>query len=126
LPSGLFWTVALPRGAFTVGERRRRAQLHVRAIPQIDSFVFAGSNSTPATVDIRVRWEATGPRAQLGSGDSVADTDPAAFLGTFAPARATGSFAGTELGFGFRTRTDATSDLGYAELGSERNGVFLD
>jgi hypothetical protein len=71
-----------------------------------------------------VERNATGP-AELGSGNTVPETDPAAFLGTFRPARATGSFAGVELGFGFKTRTKATSDLGFAELGFERNGVFL-
>jgi hypothetical protein len=125
-PNGLFWTSALPREAFTMGRRGRRARLRLRGIPQIDSFVFAGANSTPATLDMSVRWEATGPAEELGSGDGVPDTDPAAFLGTFAPARATGTFAGLELGFGFRTRGVANSDLGYAELGFERNGIFLD
>jgi hypothetical protein len=125
-PNGLFWTVALPREAFTTGRRGRRARLHLERIPVIDSFVFAGANSTPATVDISVCWEATGPAAELGSGGSVPPTDPAAFLGTFRAARATATFAGIELGLGFRTRGVATSDLGFAELGFERNGSFLD
>jgi hypothetical protein len=125
-PSGLFWTVALPRGAFTMSRKGRSARLHLREVCTIDSFVFAGANSTPADLDLSVRWEATGPAEELGSGAGVPDTDPAAFLGTFRTARARGTFAGIELGYGFRTRGTATSDLGFAEFGFERNGVFLD
>jgi hypothetical protein len=125
-PNGLFWTVALPRGAFSVSDDRRHARLRLRGISTIDSFVFAGANSTPAELDISVRWEATGPAEELGSGDSVPATDPAAFLGRFRPAHATGRFGGIELGYGFKTVGTATSTLGFAELGFERNGSFLD
>ena len=52
-------------------------------------------------------------------------TDRAAFLGTFAPARSTGQFSGAQLGFSFESKRGASSDLGYAEIGTERNGVFL-
>jgi hypothetical protein len=123
--NGLFWTVAIPREAFKVSRKARSARLELKGACTIDSFVFAGVNSTPATVDLSVRWEATGPPDMLGSGTGVPPTDPAAFLGTFRPARATGTFAGVELGFGFKTRREATSDLGFAEVGFERNGVFL-
>jgi hypothetical protein len=50
--------------------------------------------------------------------DHVADAS--AFLGTFRTARAKGTFAGIGLGYAFKTRGAAA-----AELGSERNGVFL-
>lgn len=125
-PNGLFWTVALPHEAFSMSHGGRHAHLHVPRIATIDSFVFAGANSTPAELDISVRWEATGPLQERGSGASVPDTDPAAFLGMFRTAKATGRFAGVELGYGFKTEGKATSDLGFAELGFERNGSFLD
>jgi hypothetical protein len=124
-PNGLFWTVALPQGAFSMNRKGHRARLHLQGSCVIDSFVFAGANSTPAVLDLSVEWEATGPPEERGSGGGVPPTDPAAFLGTFRTARATGTFAGIELGFGFDTRGEASSDLGFAELGLERNGVFL-
>jgi hypothetical protein len=55
----------------------------------------------------------------------VPPDDPAAFIGNFATARSTASFSGRELGFGFRSIT-ATTDRGFAEMGPERNGSFLD
>ena len=91
----------------------------VKGVCTIDSFVLAGANSTPAELDLSVEREAIGPAAERGSGDSVPPADPAAFLGTFRTALATGTFSGIELGYGFKTR-EATSDLGF-----ERNGVFL-
>jgi hypothetical protein len=124
-PSGLFWTVAIPPGTFSMDHKGRHARLSVRMVSVVDSFVFAGSNNAPATVDLSVRWEATGAAAEVGSGEGVLPTDPAAFLGTFRAARATARISGLELGFGFRTIGAASSDLGFAELGFERNGVFL-
>lgn len=94
-------------------------------MPVIDTFQFASPNAVPATVSFDVKWEATGPAETLGSGDSVAPTDPAAFLGTFAPARATGWFSGSALGFAFNSNPGASSDAGYAEIGRESNGSLL-
>ena len=60
-----------------------------------------------------------------GKGSSVPANDPAAFLGRFAPARSTARFSGFQLGFSFRSNAGVSSDRGYAQLGPERNGVFL-
>jgi hypothetical protein len=123
LPSGLFWVVQLPGDAFTVSHDGRRATLEAKDVCVLDSFQFLGPNNVAASVSFKVRWEATGPRELRGSGTAVPPTDPAAFLGRFARARATGSFSGSEVGFSFAGRGD-TGDT-FAELGPERNGVFL-
>jgi hypothetical protein len=125
LLSGLFWTVELPDGAFHISRNRRRAILEAKDVPVIDTFQFASPFLVPSTVSFKVEWEATGPPEELGSGNAVPATDPAFFLGTFAPARSTGRFSGAELGFSFASKRGASSDLGYAEIGTERNGVFL-
>jgi hypothetical protein len=125
LLSGLFWTVELPHGAFRISPSGRRAILEARDLPVIDTFQFANVFSVPAIVSFKIEWEATGPPVQLGSGNAVPATDPAAFIGVFAPARSTGQFSGVELGFSFVSKRGASSDLGYAQIGTERNGVFL-
>jgi hypothetical protein len=94
-------------------------------VPVIDTFEFGGSFLVPATVSFLVEWEATGPSQNLGSGKAVGPKNPAAFRGTFARARSTGRFSGAELGFSFVSMPDANSERGYAEIGTERNGVFL-
>ena len=81
-------------------------------MPVIDTFRFANAFNVPSTVSFKTEWEATGPAVQLGSGNAVPATDPAAFLGMFAPARSTGVFSGAELGFSFVTKRGASSDLG--------------
>ncbi len=103
----------------------RRAVVEATDLQVIDTFHFAGAFLVPSTVSFEIEWEATGPPEQLGSGNAVPPTHPAAFLGSIAPARSTGSFSGTELGFSFASKRGASTDLGYAELGTERNGVFL-
>jgi hypothetical protein len=123
LPSGLFWVVQLPRDAFTVSHDGRRASLEAEDVCVLDSFQFLGQGSVAASVSFTVRWQATGRRERRGSGTAVPATDPAAFLGRFAAARATGVFAGSEVGFSFAGRGD--TDDTFAELGPERNGVFL-
>lgn len=109
-PNGLFWTVQLPSDAFSLSDRQ--AKLRVVDVPVIDSFQFAGPNVVPATVDIEVAWRTVGPPEGLGSGTGVPETDPAAFLGRFAPARAIAKFSGSELGFRFRSNPGASSDAG--------------
>ena len=125
LPSGLFWVVELPEDAFRVSHDGRRATLDADDVCVIDSFQIFAPGGVPATVSFTVRWEATGPRELRGKGLTVPPTDPAAFLGRFATARATASISGAEIGFSFRSNPGVNSDRGFAELGPERNGVFL-
>jgi hypothetical protein len=91
----------------------------------LDSIHFGGPVPVPATVHLHVTWEATGDRLPRGRGTTVPPTDPAAFLARFAPARSTASFSGSELGFSFRSNPGVSTDRGYAEMGTERNGSFL-
>jgi hypothetical protein len=115
--------VELPGDAFRVSHDGRRATLEAKDVCVLDSFQFGGPINVPASVSFKVRWEATGPRERRGKGSTVPATDPAAFLGRFANARSTGSFSGSEVGFSFKGMGD--TDRGFAELGPERNGVFL-
>ena len=124
-PSGLFWTVELPPDAFWVSRRQKRARLHLRDFPLIDTFTFLGPNDTPAVLSMTIEWEALEDPVNLGSGTTVPETNPAAFLGRFAPARSTAHFSGRQLGFSFRSNPGVSTDGGYAEIGKERNGAFL-
>jgi hypothetical protein len=125
LPSGLFWTLNV-EGAVNFNFDNRRAILHVQNMPVIDTFQFFGPSDTPALVNFHVEWRATGPAVTRGLGATVPPTDPGAFLGEIAPAVSTGSFSGEEIGFEFQSNRGAsTSPRGYAQIGTERNGVFL-
>jgi hypothetical protein len=125
LANGLFWVVPLDDDAIRVSRNGRRLLLRARDVPVIDSFQFFGPNQIPASVSFQVEWRATGEFVERGSGTGVPPTDPAAFLGRFAVARSTAAFEGSEFGFGFRSDPGVSSDRGFAEMGRERNGVFL-
>jgi hypothetical protein len=115
--------VELPDDAFKLSHDGRRATLEAKDVCVLDSFQFGGPVTVPASVTFKVQWEATGPRERRGSGSDVPASDPAAFLGSFADARSTGSFSGSEVGFSFKGRAD--TGRGFAQLGPERNGTFL-
>jgi hypothetical protein len=124
-PSGLFWVVELPEDALRVSRDGRRATVRADRVPVVDSFQFFGPIEVPASVNFTVTWEATGDRQARGRGTAVPPTDRAAFLGRIANARSTGSFSGSEIGFSFRSDPGVSTDRGFAEMGTERNGIFL-
>jgi hypothetical protein len=121
--------VELPADALRVSHDGREATLEAKHVCVVDSFQFGGTTVVPATVSFTIKWEAIGPFERRGSGTDVPATDPAAFVGRFATARSTASFSGSQLGFSFRS-TSAVADgrldgMGWAEMGTERNGSFL-
>jgi hypothetical protein len=124
LPNGLFWTAQIPDNAFQVSPDNRVASLSLRAQPLIETFEFAGPLAIAAQVDIDLLWQATGAPIKRGRGAAVEPTSPAAFIGRFAEALCTGTVSGFETGFSFKTG-ELTSADSFAELGTERNGVFL-
>jgi hypothetical protein len=104
----------------------RRAVLQVSNLPVIDTFQFFGPNNTPALVDFRAEWRATGPKVSRGSGDAVPPTDAGAFVGQIAPAVSTIACSGEEFGFKFESNSGAsTSPLSWAQIGTEENGSFI-
>jgi hypothetical protein len=62
----------------------RRAVLHVRDLPVIDTFQFFGPSDTPALVEFRAEWRATEPAMPRGMGTNVGPTDPGALIGEIA------------------------------------------
>lgn len=91
----------------------------------IDGFQFGSSLAVPATVDFDITWEATAESQPRGKGLQVPPTDRAAFLGSFAPARSAASFSGSALGFSFRSNPTPNTDQTFAQMGTARNGTFL-
>jgi hypothetical protein len=125
LASGLFWTLPLDDDALCVSQDGRKAVLDVEDLEVIESFRFGSGLATPATLSFHIEWRATGPFVDRGKGTSVPPTDAAAFLARFAVARSTAEYEASELGFTFRSNPDVSTDRGYAQMGRERNGVFL-
>jgi hypothetical protein len=125
LASGLFWTLPVYDEELTISRDGRSATLVVKRIEVIDSFTFGGPTGTPMSLGLHVRWAATGRTVERGRGRLVPATDPAAFLGQFAVARSTAAISGSEFGFRFRSNPDVSTDGTFAQVGQERNGIFL-
>lgn len=125
LSSGLFWTLPLGDDALRVSRDGRSAVVDVEDLQVIESYRLLGPNTTPATLSFHMEWQATGPFVDRGKDASVAPTDPAAFLARFAVARSTAEFEVSEFGFSFKSNSDVSTDRGFAEMGRERNGLFL-
>jgi hypothetical protein len=123
LTSGLFWT--LPVDTLHVGDEGRTAVLDVEDLEVVDSFTFGSGLVTPARLSMHIAWRATGPAVDRGQGTKVSPTDPAAFVGELAVAESTAEFAGSEFGFSFRSDPGVSTERGFAEIGRERNGIFL-
>lgn len=114
----------LPRHAFDVHHNGRLARLRLREHPLVDTFQVGGPLAIAAQVNIDVRWDATSEPIVRGEGTAADPLSSAAFLGNFAEARSSGWASGIETGFGFKTDKLTAADF-FAELGPERNGVFL-
>lgn len=125
LSSGLFWTLPLDDDSLRVSRDGRRAVLDVEDLQVIESFRLFAPTNTPATLSYHIEWQATGAFVDRGKDATVAPTDPAAFLASFAVARSTAEFDVSEFGFSFTSNADVSSDRGFAEMGRERNGAFL-
>ena len=123
LSSGLLWTLPVDHDGFRVSHRGTRARLRIRGMSVIDQ--LPGTFRTPATIDLDIAWEASGPFVAHGSGKAVPPTDGAAFLGSYAPADSSGRFSGSEFGFAFESRPGVSAERGFALIGRERNGSEL-
>jgi hypothetical protein len=75
-------------------------------------------------VNIDITWTPFGEVQHFRPGSSV-PTDPTNFSGNFRFANAAAILSGSQNGFTFGS-TDANSVGVFAEVGRERNGVFLD
>ena len=119
-PSGLFWIVQVPDDALEI--EGQTAELNVEHASVIDDFQFFAPGGVPGTVSIHIKWTASGD-VHHHEPTSSDPTDPANFEGEFRPATATGTFSGSELGLSFTA--SASSESTFAEMGDERNGMFL-
>jgi len=116
-----------------VSKNGKRATLHVEDAAVVDDLQIFGGANIPSTVSYDITWTASGPRRHYKPG-STDPTDPTNFDGKFRLATATGTFSGSNAdGFSFTTVGVASSaevsDVlgvpGFAEMGIERNGTYL-
>ncbi len=121
-PSGLFWVIRVPDTTVEVELDEAEASMDVSKLDVEDfhdivNAVHEGP-SIPASVSYHIRWRNVIRRVQV--------QDPTVgFDGDFIEDTATIEWSAEEQGFRFVSDPADTSTTLFAEIGSERNGVFF-
>lgn len=124
-PSGLFWTLRIPDDSVVVSPDGRQLTVVVQDLAMENDILRPVAMTVPATASFRIEWQGKKAQKRRGRGLKVSPTDPAAFLGRFRKAKATGLFSGAFEGFSFESDVANLAKSRWAIVGTERNGVFL-
>jgi hypothetical protein len=119
-PSGLFWTVPIPRSAVRLGPGRLSYRLNrfpVREHGHVAN-ALAGGPSRPALAWFDIRWFS--PQKRYVARDATNR-----FTWDFQTTKASAQWYAEEEGFSFRSDPARTSHEVIAAVGRERNGVFF-
>jgi hypothetical protein len=127
LPSGLFWTIEIPRDGIQVHLGKGVASMEANNVPILDYGDFgnalfgSGPAPTPGVVSFKVTWSGVDERLQIRNEDPVFG----GFAGEFIRNTAQMEWTATVGDFTFVSDPLATSSSTFAEIGHERNGFFF-
>jgi hypothetical protein len=120
-PNGTFWTVSIPSDSVEVEIEDREARMRVSGLVIPDYFNVGNALADGAqlgeidsTVSFEIHWTGGGARKTI--------TDGVNFEAVVIEDNATSRWTGREKGFSFESQTFTQQ---FAEIGTERNGVFL-
>ena len=120
-PNGTFWTVPIPSDSVEIEIEDREAVMHVSNLKVPDYFTIhnalvdgAQLGEIESTVSFEIHWSGGGAKKTI--------TDGVNFEAVVIEDTATTRWSGAEKGFSFEAQSFT---LEFAEIGSERNGVFL-
>jgi hypothetical protein len=121
---GLFWTMHIPTHNVHVDLRQSTATMRVNNADVEDYHTLKNAlldgPSDPASVSFVIRWQGVKARVEVHDFEL-------GFAGQFIEDSATVAWSAKVPSTGFRFRSDpaTTSKTTFAEIGSERNGVFF-
>lgn len=119
-PTGLFWTIRVPRQVVKVNLARAVASLRMTDVPMPDFHDFGngvvGGKSEPARVSFDVRWSGAIKRLTVRN-------DAQAFTGEFIQDNATIVWSAQQAGFSFQSDPDPKPDM-IAQIGREQSGAL--
>ena len=113
-PSGLFWTAHVPMSSVEIDLGRTTASFQLKDFALLDTIP-----NVAATVSLSMEWR--GERAEIDVMDLVNG-----FAGSYRECSATIEWSGEEAGFSFISDRARSSVTRFAEIGRERNGIFMD
>src|SRR5262249_10263676 len=121
-PSGLFWTIGIPNGSVEIELEEAEASMSLSDVELSDFFNIPNSlmrgKSIHADTSFSVRWHGVKSRVHLH--DVVNHFDARVIEDS-----ATIEWSAEEEDFQFVSDPAETSTTVFAEIGSERNGVFF-
>ena len=114
-PTGLVWTVRLSDDSVSLDASGNVLTVDARDVAVVDA---RQDGDVDARVTLQMTWRGSGRRRRT--------VKSSAFVGDFfRRARARAVFAASEDGFAFASDARKRLRTTFAELGTERNGVFL-
>src|SRR6516162_8209195 len=122
--TGLFWTIHIPARDVHVDLDRATATMRVKDADVEDYHTLKNAvldgPSDPASVSFVIRWQGVKARVEVDDFDL-------GFAGQFIEDSATVEWSASvpSTGFSYTSDPAATSKTVFAEIGSERNGVFF-
>ena len=122
--AGLFWTIHIPAHDVHVDLERATATMRVNNADVEDYHTLKNAvldgPSDPASVSFVIRWQGVKARVEVDDFDL-------GFAGRFIEDSATVEWSASvpSTGFSFTSDPATTSQTVFAEIGSERNGVFF-
>ena len=112
-PNGLFWTTPVPGSSVEIDLGRTTASFQLKDFALLDTIP-----NVAATVSLSMEWH--GERAETEVKDLVNG-----FAGSYRECSATIQWSGEEAGFSFVSDPASSSMTRFAEIGRERNGIFM-
>src|SRR5215471_9232119 len=122
--AGLFWTIHIPAHDVDVDLEQATATMRVKDADVEDYHTLKNAlldgPSDPASVSFVIRWQGVKARVEVRDFDL-------GFAGQFIEDSATVEWSASvpSTGFSFTSDPATTSKTVFAEIGSERNGVFF-
>jgi hypothetical protein len=120
-PDGTFWTVPVPSDSVEIELEDREARMRVSRLKIPDYFNVGNAladgaqlGEVDSTVSFEIRWSGGGARKTI--------TDGVNFEAVVVENTVTTRWSAAEKGFSFESQTFSQE---FAEIGRERNGVFL-
>ncbi len=121
-PSGLFWTIRIPDESVEINLDNATASMKLSDVELRDHFNVPNSllrgPSVPADLSFHMRWSGVLQRVHLHDEQNTFDAHVIEDTATMALSAST-------QGFTFVSDPADTSTTIFAEIGSERNGVFF-
>lgn len=124
--NGVFWIVQVPDDAVTISPDGQSLTIHLENVPVVDQGSFpAGTGTTPATVSFDITYMKSGSQRHVHP-TSHDPLSPFTWAGEMWTATNSGTFSVQYNDKSFSASGSFSSTGNFGEMGTERNGSFVE